>query len=305
MIVGNDDGAARTVAPLSSDFYIDRSEAFSGSFGLGAGVSLEQAQTERLVKLAENVFGHDGKRRVRPCKVCLVADDSGAPPASIDQDPGERRQTLERFALRKLHLANTSLWLARPTDLGFEFTFRFDGGLESVEGLWWPVRALPSYRQDSLSHENLEQAREIFTTLSQVPRGCDLGSALVMLSHGLADLEHAIRFTLIWIAIEALFGPSDRQQATKRLSRRAGDFLASEAESAASIAGRVRRNYDARCAVVHGLRVQGLPQDSEGIIREAEELIRAALRKIASSEVYVAAFSGAERDKFLDDPARD
>lgn len=285
----------RSVAPLTGAS-LETIRALSGGVELGEGITLGSCAGLGLAKKVSESFGYDGQVKVGSSHLTLTADD--------DVEPGRAGEVWAEQKER-LYLANLALWIAHPTDLGYEFLVQGDvdnGRFNQVgvEGRFWPIHALASYKTESLSLDDCERARLILGALVGVPRKTPLRSALLMLCDGLADGKHAIRFMLVWVAIEALFGPVDGWKVRSRIAQRASAFLASPQMGAAKVFTTVSRSWKARCAVVHGLRVEGLPADTDGIVREAEELVRSALLAIAASPEHVATFSsGPDRERYL------
>jgi hypothetical protein len=107
------------------------------------------------------------------------------------------------------------------------------------------------------------------------------------------DDEDLVRFPLLWIGLEALFGPTEGYGVTGKIVRRTAWFFAEgDVGNPNQTAREVVESYWWRCAVVHGLRLPegDVDGDAYGSILMAELYLGAALKKILASPDLISVF---------------
>jgi len=201
---------------------------------------------------------------------------------------------------------NYSLWLARPTGLGF-FCVIF-GRKTNHEWLWkklfevestYPV---PNYARDQLDAEDFVKASKLFSGFQALFPGGTLRMATDAAVVALTQKEWPLRFLLFWLVIESLFGPEAAREMTFRLSQRVALFLEGKNSSKArEIFEQVKASYGWRSKLVHGLRLSKLKsEESRELIVCLEEIIRQSMLKILGDPELVKCFNSKERETFLD-----
>ena len=108
-----------------------------------------------------------------------------------------------------------------------------------------------------------------------------------------------IRYSLFWIALEALFGPEDAREITYRLSQRVALFLAKDSSEARALFTKARNGYGFRSKIVHG-RWKGNAK-SQVLMADAERLVRESLVRLLQDDELMKVFCGKKREAFLDD----
>jgi hypothetical protein len=83
-----------------------------------------------------------------------------------------------------------------------------------------------------------------------------------------------------WVALEALFSPSDRGELRHRIALRAAYFIASSPEERERTYTALRDCYDTRSDIIHGSKPR---QDVRAAAAAVEDYLRGALRKIVSN----------------------
>ena len=240
------------------------------------------------------------------CHHCIVVEYQagafGSPDPSWKGDPLWSMQDTAAQWIRSVHLA---LWLARPTALSFNLV------IDAVKNdQKWVTRGtttytetypLPEHQHHTHSLEDFTNARSLFNTFLGVSQEGPVRTAALMTVKGLGTQTLELRFLLMWLVLESLFGPETPQEATLRLSQRMGFFLEKEKPKAREIYARIKKSYEWRSRIVHGLRlstVGGEPSDSLSV--ELEELVRRSLVEILASETLVKTFDGGRREEYLD-----
>jgi hypothetical protein len=120
--------------------------------------------------------------------------------------------------------------------------------------------------------------------------------------NALTEKNGEIEFTLLWIALEAMFGPEDFEHGlSARLLKRCATFFGAtkaEQDDAYRIA---ERGWRTRCRTVHGARLQRTTEpEFRRTALESEGMLRTALQKILDSPGLTATFSSFEkREEYL------
>src|SRR5262245_9829445 len=136
---------------------------------------------------------------------------------------GERPRSKQERALEGITLANLALWIAQPSGLGLDLMIH-----AKKRGREWSLRQssvlseLTPHGQDQnawLNLSDLRLARELTEALTALPRDGAVWIAARTLWKALTEQMWEVRYTLLWIALEALFGPSDPHETTYRLSQ--------------------------------------------------------------------------------------
>ena len=240
------------------------------------------------------------------CRHCIEveyqADAFGSPDPSWKGDPLWSMQDTAAQWIRAAHLA---LWLARPTALSCNFV------IDAVKsGSEWVTRgitshsetyALPEHQREIHSLEDFATAQTLFNTFLGVSQGGPVRTAALMTMKALGDQTWEFRFLLMWLVLECLFGPETPHETTFRLSQRMAFFLEKERPKAREVYGRIKKSYEWRSRIVHGLRLSTVRgEKSDSLLVELEELVRRSLVEILASETLVKTFDGGRREEYLD-----
>ena len=122
-----------------------------------------------------------------------------------------------------------------------------------------------------------------------------------------SDQHHAdIAFTLMWVGLEALFGPDDPGETAHQVAERIALVLESEPGAARSLFRAVKKSYGRRSTVIHGradgLLKKGTEQEREEAQKEFLETrlwLRRAICRIALDEKLREVFVGGKRNGYL------
>ena len=240
---------------------------------------------------------HDRDVLQRMARLALVVD----PWAVARLDPGLIRPSEDR-----IRVTNLALWLARPSNANFDLLLR---GRQDREGRWF----IPSYQHPEhlrphvndlnteLSRDDLQAARDINIAISRLSTDSATWAALRATWRALTEPWWEERYLLLWIALEALFGPEDARETTYRLCQRLALFL-EDGTRAREVFAAAKEGYACRSKIAHGLRKQRLgDQKSTALLADAEQLVRRAVLTILRSDHYTKTFgSRTEREHFLD-----
>jgi hypothetical protein len=294
----------RTIAPIWDD-YPDANDCLSSSFDFGEGVSIGPFTRAELTDDDTIHLSFDHRELVRRARFSFLAEYEAVENEADPAWEGTVRRTKQESAMLRIRLANIALWLARPTSIGieelihqFELGGRFVRGV-SQPGPWWPLSARPHYAGDSLMRGDLERAKELFDAIRQLERNGSVWVAVFMLFKGLCDNEWAIRFPLLWIALEAIFGVERGRRITHRLAKRVALFLES-GERAGRLYQQTKGDYEWRSKMMHGAKVLGRDDaEAEAVLIRTEETVRATLNKILGDDRLTEILNGSDRDRYL------
>src|SRR5262249_24425299 len=140
----------------------------------------------------------------------------------------------------RISFANLALWMAHPCCIGFQVIGH--ASRETENDAWIPkhvvsnLSLLKPHQQDwegSLSEQDIQVAQELTKALTQLARDSNpVWIAARLLWQALTESTWEVRYVLLWVALEALFGPSDPHETTYRLSQQIAFFLANNKEEA-------------------------------------------------------------------------
>jgi len=289
--------------------YRDRSDLLAAPIELAAGVQLMSLPdwVAQDARLAENlsVSARDDLKRTRYCLlVGYEADSFGEP------DPewtGKQPSSKQDRAAERLDLAAFALWLATPCDIGIGLMLDYESGSTWVRRRVTERIPFDVHKADldaCLSREAVERAKNLHAGLLRLQRGAPVWAAVRLLWKALTDHWWESRFAMLWIAMEALFGPENPGETTFRLSLRAGFFLASEPSDVRRIFRAVKKSYGLRSQTVHGLRIRKKLTEGASLDRmqEVEAWLCDGLTKILLSPDHMRTFESSKlREAYLED----
>lgn len=225
-----------------------------------------------------------------------------------DPDPeyrGADHRSIQDAKFEAVVLANLSLWLVKSSLACFDMVFHCP-----LFGQNWNIQKSERhsrllchpYDQDAvLTNQDIEDARKLHSQMSSVDTQKSVWTAIHSTWSALQIRKGDIRYLLFWIALEALFGPEDGHEMTFRLSQRISTFLSTDGKEALELFRRVKKLYETRSKIAHGVLKTGSDLIDKGC--ETETLIRRALVKILGDDNFLQAFCGKGRESFLDELA--
>jgi hypothetical protein len=215
-----------------------------------------------------------------------------------DLDPDDPKRAKQDAALERLQLASIGLWLSRVTRPSFSAyahaPLEMGGGAE----LWATRRVEPLIPHQfdggfELDETRERTVREITGPLYTLLRPGPLWSSIRFLLFGLRELKGDTRITLLWIALEALFGTIDPGPgSSSELYRRIAGFFGSTKKEQLAAFEMAKAGWKMRCRAVHGGRTADVdPGVLLARILEAERMLRTALNRILREPALLATFS--------------
>lgn len=209
-------------------------------------------------------------------------------------------------AADEVFLVHLAMWLSRPTTLSFGIIVH----AHHVSDQEWVTRqiapynrarCLERYSSDQLTADDLARAKSLVEMLRSVSHDGPIRMASQAMKKALVESSWEIRFFLLWLVLECLFGPDDGREISYRLSLRLALFVESDAVRGRELFAAIKKSYGWRSKIVHGLKLTRLSQsEPETLLAELEELVRRALLMVLADSAMVARFDGDEREKYLD-----
>jgi hypothetical protein len=242
--------------------------------------------------------------RFEACTHCFVheyeAEALGSPdPLWKGPDP----RSIQDAKIELSYLANLALWLQRPGPIGFNLIFHAPewSSRFSIQGTERCDRYLchPGDSDQKITSEDIEPASKLYGALTQIPRHSAPWTAISALIAALQMNREEIRHLLLWVALEALFGPEDGREITYRLSQRLALFLATNRTEARELFGKAKRAYGFRSKVAHGKWKHD--DETTAMTGFTEALLRRSLLRLMRDGDVTSKFLGQQRETYLDD----
>ena len=236
-------------------------------------------------------------------QVSYEAEALGSPDP---QWKGEAPRSAQETAFERLKLVEFSLFLSQPT--GFSFSCVIHA--HEANSQWFmqqvyeyaPSVPLPAYERLQPSADDFAQSREVFKALEDLRPASNLRTTARVAIRARTETGFALRFLILWLVLESLFGPDDAREITFRLSQRVAFFTSETAEDVRKVFEKVKTSYNWRSKVVHGLRLAKLQEETSlQLITDLEEIVRKSVRKILLDNELIRVFDGKGREDFLDD----
>lgn len=293
------------VAPVAMDFRLDDG-VLDAPFDMGHGVTLQRRPAWFGEEAIPTWLGYFEKKRVDEARLVLTVEC----PAD-SRGPGDVEQERDRSSLRS---AQVGVWVASGIRLRYDVTIVVEpvgpDGKRRFKS--WTVLPPDQRRQDApepLTLAHLEEARRLLLVIAELSQGERRGPLWVALRMGAlaSDQYHAdIAFTLMWVGLEALFGPDSPGETVHQVAERMALFLETDAAAASSLYRAVKKSYGRRSSVIHGRADGLLKKRTEKERDEAQEdffetsgWLRRAIRRIALDEKMREIFAGKGRDAYL------
>lgn len=230
------------------------------------------------------------------------ADSLGAP------DPewrGSQPRAIQAAAAEKIALAQLALWIACPFGWATGHIVHFSriGDASSVRQSGSLERAFvqPEHVDASPTAQKLAVASRVHREMLSLRRDGNVWIALRMLILAATERLWDVRFILLWVVLEGLYGPADGREISYRLAQRIAFFLGQDRVEARTLYALARDCYTTRSKAVHGARLSGLSEEkSAELITASEAFARSTFLRILLDAELAASFDGKARETFLD-----
>jgi hypothetical protein len=294
----------RTIAPIHE--YFDKALAASKPFDFDETLSIgslpdfvkEKDFTKLLSFYQRDIL-------VKRSKLAFIAQYYAS--SLGDPDPnwhGDSVRSIQDIATEKIILASIALWIAKPTTL---IHYGIVIHAEENKGQWLLRQAFSPQTQrihkndtnNKLTIDDLNIAKELYQDIIKLDRAGSAWIAVRSIFQALSADSWDIRFLILWIAIEALFGTDT--ELTYRLSLRLSLFLEGNKNEAIKLYKTIKKIYRDRNKVVHGRGIQGSTATDRGdITYTTEDLLRKSLIRILKDSYLRDIFSTDKREDYLD-----
>ncbi len=253
----------------------------------------------RSVRLGDNVLLHrlnmrDGRRIFGPVSPLKMLRDSFA--VTVREQDRSWGEVVGR-AHDKLGRVPTALRLLKPGGPGLAEGAAYQAGVReslsqfNLSDMNEPLSlTLFSRSRHSLRRPEVSKFKKLYDGLSRP--NASKGRARVAISrfnsaHGRSADED--RFIDTWIALEALFSPTDKQEVRYRVALRATHFIAKWAEEREEIYRTLLSSYDLRSQVVHGSKLtirrpKNLNLSGQETLSRTQDYLRRALLKVVQAQ---------------------
>jgi hypothetical protein len=289
------------IAPIHN-LALDTPEYFEFSRGVRLGPKATWVSKDPILKS----FGVSDFQGVEDSKYEFMTEYYAEAWGSPDPNwKGSGPRSIQDSQYESVALANLALWLSQPSPACFTLMIHaphFDGKPTIVEiQRYSPILCHPRDLHNRVSVSSIKRAQRLNAMLADVRFNTSMWTALRAVYSGLQMNTVEIRYSLFWIAIEALFGPDDGREITFRLAQRIALFLASKRSAAKDTATLVKKAYALRSKLVHGNwtpnpTVEALMADTENIARSC---LCHILEETTRMEVFMSKSS--IRESYLDD----
>jgi hypothetical protein len=223
-----------------------------------------------------------------------------------DPDPawkGSEPKGIQETKYELAVLGNLALWLSCPSPACFTVVlhapqFESKPVVQQTEQ-HSPLLCHPIDVSRQLSLADINLAQKLHVALVEIPRQNAIWTAIRSAWFALQMSAEEVRYSLWWIALEALFGPEDPREITYRLSQRIAFFLGQDKTRARDFFSKAKAGYAFRSKVVHG-RWKENP-DNVKLMADAELFVRTALNRIILDAKLTKAFQEKNRETYLDE----
>jgi hypothetical protein len=198
--------------------------------------------------------------------------------ASIGQPdfewPKESRRSIQKSKSENAILANLAIWLQHPSPVSFTTVLHAIQVIQSVESQQLPLLCLASDLPSHLNENDISKAGELYAVIRRIQRTNSAWTAMRALWAALTTNQIDIRYSLLWISLEALLGDEDGGEIIHKIAERIALFLASTPTEARQLFHKAKNSYSMRSKIVHGRyyddpKINQLMADTEAIIRDA------------------------------------
>ncbi len=295
-----------TIAPINLA-YNSRNVRLTKELDLGSGVSFTYVPSWLNKLDGLNDLGIHNKELLEEAMYILKLEYEAS--SMGDPDPewkGRKSRSKQHNALEKLQIANFSLWLIKPSWIGFKMILHVAENVNyrSWRGFRSTALLLPNDKDTSnyLEIADFEKACKVNIALQQLDRKSCVWIAVRTLWSALTSEHWEVRLLFFWVALEALFGTST--EITHRISHRIAFFLSSSRGEAEKLYKQAKISYRWRSQAVHGMKLGRSGQkreESKEVLYNAETFARKALLKILKDSKSIGSFSSNKsREEYLD-----
>jgi len=221
----------------------------------------------------------------------------------------------EYEALELLTIASLSIWLVKPTDVGFDYFVKARYNRDwKYNGHSYSNTMINSYDTDEIriNETDLIIANKINENIYHDVISQDIDNinslriAIWSLFKAITTDMHSIpiRYLILWVAFEAIFGPKKNGNIKEKIATRHSKFMSNSDENIRNeLYEKTRKGYKWRSKIVHGDQIGSKNfrgEEFSDIYKFTETSIRESIKKILLDNNSVKIFCSDEREKYLD-----
>lgn len=213
--------------------------------------------------------------------------------------PIQSRRSIQDSKDEAAVLANLAIWLKQPSTVCFTTVLHAISIIQRVDGRL-PLRCLPNDARSIVGKDDIAKAGQLHTVLCSIPRKNSVWTAMRALWAALTTTEADIRYSLLWIALEALFGDEGTSgEITHKLAERIALFLTTTPDEARELYHITKKSYQKRSVIVHGRFNNDSAIDE--FMAHTEAILRTTLRHLLDKPDLLNTFTSEQRSNFVGD----
>jgi len=242
------------------------------------------------------------RESLKYAKLALVSEYQASAIGEKDPAFSGSSRTIQQSKSETAIIANLAFWLVQPSPLCFTVAFH---------ALTWPqpvpqqteVRTPnfchPDDLENRLSLSQVIEAGRLHGTLMSIARDNALFSGVRHVCAALAMYQPDLRYSLFWIALEALFGSENPNEIAYKLSQRIAFIVSKGPDEAKQQFKKAKNCYGVRSTIVHG-RWQYSPKMNQ-FLGDTEQIVRDVFLRLLRDPDLPSTFASKDRDKFLEE----
>lgn len=285
--------------------YFDADEVFKDSKTLSDNISIENmpdwvANHEILQELSSNDrldFTATGK------SICVQYEaDNLGDPVGLDIS---REISKHELAGENILMTPLAFWITKQSSFssGPILHFEHHNDTPTFRSLVIGARTVTydDYKDAVLVDDDITKAGKYLVSMLSLDRKGTIRTAIRLVHNSITEKMWEVRYMLQWIALESLFGPSDPQELSYRISQRIGFFLGTNRDEARDYYIKAKKGYGWRSKISHGLKTSKLKDDQTSELGlDTELLLIESLKKILSDRKLIEMIDSDKREEFLD-----
>lgn len=213
--------------------------------------------------------------------------------------PNQSRRSIQDSKTEAAVLANLAMWLKQPSPVCFTTSLHAITIIQSVEPRL-PLLCHPNDINAIVDQSDVLKAAQLYSGLSSIPRKNSVWTAMRTLWLALTTYEGDMRYSFLWIALEALFGDEGPSgEIIHKLAERIAFFLGDSPEVARELYQKAKKSYENRSKIVHG-RFNN-DSDIDGLLGDTEAILRTSFRRLLDAPGLLRTFISNQRNSYLRD----
>lgn len=191
------------------------------------------------------------------------------------------------------------MWLKQPSTVCFTTILHAISIIQRVNTRL-PLCCILNDARNIIGTNDIADAGRLHAALCSIPRKNSVWTALRALWAALTTNEADIRYSLLWIALEALFGDEGPSgEITHKLAERIALFLTNTPDEARELYHKTKKSYQKRSIIVHGRFNNDSAIDE--FMAHTEGILRTSFRHLLEKPDLLHTFTSEQRSNFVGD----